>query len=248
MLHWLFHLYHHITYISRFVASYLLLLWYVWSLWRCFELLLEEIQFFSHVHVFSCEILHVICLKRQLSCFSSHFSFLVISVFLILVLSVFFPVTLISPPPFFSMQSSSRYIDQSTQFSILARYNQFAVMVDSIILLSGLFGPRVFLLAFKLAKILEQKCQWNWKVQASAPRPGYGTCHFYSGRPNVNKIDSCLVTNLIELMKNTVKNWEHVWDDAITLWDDITRTIFWIWIYKNLRILKKMLEVGIQRV
>ena len=41
-----FHLYHHITYIC-FVASYLVLLWYDWSLWHCFVQLLEEIQFLS---------------------------------------------------------------------------------------------------------------------------------------------------------------------------------------------------------
>ena len=40
-----FRLYHHINYICCFVASYLFLLWYDWSLWRCFVLLLDENQF-----------------------------------------------------------------------------------------------------------------------------------------------------------------------------------------------------------
>ena len=41
---WWFRLYH---YIYCFVASYLFLLWYGWSLWRCFVMLLEEILFLS---------------------------------------------------------------------------------------------------------------------------------------------------------------------------------------------------------
>ena len=41
----LFCIYHHITYICYFVASYLIWLLYNWSLWRCFVLLLEEIHF-----------------------------------------------------------------------------------------------------------------------------------------------------------------------------------------------------------
>ena len=43
---WSFGLHFHKTHICCFVASYLFLLWYGWSLWCCFELLLEEIQFF----------------------------------------------------------------------------------------------------------------------------------------------------------------------------------------------------------
>ena len=42
-----------------------------------------------------------------------------------------------------------------------------------------------FQLAVKFAKIFEQKCKSNWKVQANAPLPD--TCQFYTGRPNVNK-------------------------------------------------------------
>ena len=42
---WWFRLYHHITYICCFVASYLFLLWYDWFLWCYFCLLSEEIPF-----------------------------------------------------------------------------------------------------------------------------------------------------------------------------------------------------------
>ena len=54
---WSFCLYPKITYICCFVASYLFLLWYGWSLWRYFVLLLEEIQFpfLSQINVFSRE-------------------------------------------------------------------------------------------------------------------------------------------------------------------------------------------------
>ena len=76
-----------------------------------------------------------------------------------------------------------------------------------IILSSGLVGSRVFQLALKLAKIFEQKCKSNWKVQASTPMTNIG-------RSNVNKMDSCLVTGLIEEMKTV--NLGHVWNGAIT--------------------------------
>ena len=39
---WWFRLYHHITYICYFVASYL---WYDWFLWHCFVLLMGEVLF-----------------------------------------------------------------------------------------------------------------------------------------------------------------------------------------------------------
>ena len=44
---WWCRLHLHITYICCFVASFLFLLWYDWSLWHCFMLLFEEIQFLS---------------------------------------------------------------------------------------------------------------------------------------------------------------------------------------------------------
>ena len=76
----------------------------VWSLWCCFVLLLEGIQFLSsfpflsHVQVFSCEISLVCRLKYPYSCFSSHFCFLVIFVLLMFVLSVLFQVIVNSLP------------------------------------------------------------------------------------------------------------------------------------------------------
>ena len=45
---WWYRLYHPMTYICYFVASYLFLLWYNWSLWCCFVLLLEETCFLSY--------------------------------------------------------------------------------------------------------------------------------------------------------------------------------------------------------
>ena len=68
---WWFHLCHGIAYICYFLASYLLLPWYDWFFWRCFELLLGEIlflskefPFLSHVQVLSYEILFI----RRLKC------------------------------------------------------------------------------------------------------------------------------------------------------------------------------------
>ena len=81
------------------------------------------------------------------------------------------------------------------------------LLIILIILLSGLVGPRVFQLAVKLSKIFDQKYKSNWKVQAIAPRPGYGNCHFYTGRPNVNKIDSSLGTSLMEEIETRQKIW-----------------------------------------
>ena len=78
--------------------------------------------FLNHLHVFSCEMSLVSRLKHQQSCFSSHFSFLVISVLLLLVLSVLFLVTVISLPPRLSMSSPSRCIDVSTLSSMLASH------------------------------------------------------------------------------------------------------------------------------
>ena len=99
----LFCLYHHIIYICWFVASYLFLLWYDWSLWHCFVLLLQEIQFLLQDFLFvvtskffSREILLVCRLKYPYSCFSSHFCFLVIFILLILVFSVLFLLSVIS--------------------------------------------------------------------------------------------------------------------------------------------------------
>ena len=48
LMDWWFRLYHHITNTCCFLTSYLFLLWYDWSLWRCFVLLLEKIHFLSY--------------------------------------------------------------------------------------------------------------------------------------------------------------------------------------------------------
>ena len=51
---------------------------------------LLKFTFFYHVHVFSYEMLLISQLKRPMSCFSSHFCFLVMDILLVSVLTVFF--------------------------------------------------------------------------------------------------------------------------------------------------------------
>ena len=51
-----------------------------------------EFPFLSHLQVFSCEMLFISRLKRPLSCFSSHFCFLVIVILLSILLSVSFQI------------------------------------------------------------------------------------------------------------------------------------------------------------
>ena len=70
------------------------------------------------------------------------------------------------------------------------------LLIVFIILSYGLFGSRVFQLADNLAKIFEKKCESNWKVQVS-------TLATITGRLNVNKMDSCIVTGLIGDMKKS---------------------------------------------
>ena len=106
---WWFHLYHHITNIGYFVASYLFLLWFDWPSWHflCYYLkrfgFAFKVFFLSHVHAFSWANLLIRRLKRPWSCFSSYFCFLFISVLLILLSSVLFLVAVNSIPPGFSM-------------------------------------------------------------------------------------------------------------------------------------------------
>ena len=76
---WSFRLYHHITYICCFVASYLFLLWSDWFYWNCCFAAnggdsVYHLRFpsRSHVHVFSCKMC-ISRLKRPYSCFSSIF-------------------------------------------------------------------------------------------------------------------------------------------------------------------------------
>ena len=77
---------------------------------------LLRFPFLSHVHDFSGEMVLISCLKRPLSCFSSHFCFLVIVILLVLVLSVLFLIDVISLSLYFSMYSSSHCIDASTLY------------------------------------------------------------------------------------------------------------------------------------
>ena len=66
---------------------------------------LLRFPFLNHVHIFFSEKLLTSCLKRQLSCFASHFWFLVVIVQLVFVLSVLLRVAVISlPPRFWSLQ------------------------------------------------------------------------------------------------------------------------------------------------
>ena len=90
-------------------------------------------------------------------------------------------------------------------------YNWCVVMI--IFLLSGLVGPWVFQSVVKLAKIFEWKCKSNWKVQASTPWT-------IRGRPNVNKIDSCLVTCFDWRNENTVNIWgtRMWWRNKLARW------------------------------
>ena len=83
---------------------------------------LLRFPFLSYVHVLSCEMSLVSPFKRPQSCFSSQFCFLAIVVSLVLVLSVLFLAAVISLPPRFPLQSSSRCINMSTLSSMLANY------------------------------------------------------------------------------------------------------------------------------
>ena len=97
---WSFRLYHCITNICYFVASYLFLFWHSWFLWRCFVVLLQESQLLSKGFPFLAmsKISLVCCLKCSYSCFSSYFCFLVIVVLLSFVLSALYLVAVISLP------------------------------------------------------------------------------------------------------------------------------------------------------
>ena len=64
-----FRLYPYITYIWYFVESYLFLLWYSWSLWRCFVLLLKKI-----VSLWRFPFLHILFLSYIHSSFVFHAS------------------------------------------------------------------------------------------------------------------------------------------------------------------------------
>ena len=97
------------------ILSILALIWLVLMALFCTAIRRDSVSllrfpFFSHVHIFSCEMSLVSRLKHPYSCFSSHFYFLVIFILLIFVLSVLFLVVVISLP----------LINTSTLFSMLA--------------------------------------------------------------------------------------------------------------------------------
>ena len=80
---------------------------------------LLRFPFLSHIQVFSYKISNVCCLKYPYSCFSSHFSFLVIVVLLIFLLFVLFLVAVVRFTSSFLMKSSSCYVDISILNSML---------------------------------------------------------------------------------------------------------------------------------
>ena len=137
---WSFRFYHHITYICNFVASYLFLLLVSGFFWRCFVLLSEEILLLSlkvslsHVQLISCEISLVCRLKYSYSCFSANFCFLAISVLMVFVLSVLFLVVVTRRLQRFFMLSSSRCIDASTLFSMLASLLSLSFLAHTVCL------------------------------------------------------------------------------------------------------------------
>ena len=66
---WLFRLYHHITYICYFVASYLFLIWLVLMALFCAAIRRDSVSllrlpFLSYIYVFSCEMLLISCFIR----------------------------------------------------------------------------------------------------------------------------------------------------------------------------------------
>ena len=88
-------------------------------------------------------------------------------------------------------------------------------LIVLIISLSGLVGPRFFQLAVELAKIFVWKCNSNWKVQASTPAT-------HIRRPNINKMDSCLVTGLIGEMKTMNLGTRVRWRKNFARWHHTT--------------------------
>ena len=58
--------------------------------------------------------------------------------------------------------------------------------------------------SFKLTKIFEWKSKSGWKVQMHA-RVKKRHQSFWTGRPNVNNMDSCCVISLIGINKNIMK-------------------------------------------
>ena len=106
------------------VLSILALIWLILMVLFCAAIRRDSVSllkfpFLSHVQVLSCE-MSISRLKRPWGCFPSHFCFLVFVILLSIVLSVLFLMAVISPLSCFSMLSSSRCMDVSTLFSVLA--------------------------------------------------------------------------------------------------------------------------------
>ena len=115
---------HNLHFLFCYVLPILALIWLVLMVLFCAAIRRDSVSllkfsFLSHVQVFSSGMLLFSRLNRPWSCFSSYFYFLVIVILLVFVLSVSFLVAVISPPPCFSMWSSSHCIDASTLSSML---------------------------------------------------------------------------------------------------------------------------------
>ena len=106
------------------ILSILALIWLVFIALFCAAMNRDSVSLlrfplFSQVHVFLCEMSLVSHLKHPYSCFSSHFSFLVILVLLILVSSVLFPLAVISLPSYRTILSLRRhYLNFGFSFSL----------------------------------------------------------------------------------------------------------------------------------
>ena len=106
-------------------------------------------------------------------------------------------------------------------------------MVDCIhlFLLFGLVRQWVFQVAVKLDKVFELKCKSNWKVQANAPLTNIE-------RTNVNKMDSCLVTDFLFLSCYCLQS-EH-----LKVYSDNKATIF----YKNIGCITVISTCSIKKI
>ena len=97
---------HSLHFLFCCVLSILALLWLVLMALFCAAIRRDSVSllqfaFLSHVQVLSCKMLFISRLKRQQSCFPSHFYFLVIVILLSIVLSVSFLIAVMNPPSCF---------------------------------------------------------------------------------------------------------------------------------------------------
>ena len=107
-------------------------------------------SFFRQFQNFLCENSFVCRLKCPKNCFSSCFCFLVIFILLMFVLSVLFPVAVISFPPHFLMSSSSHCIDASTlSWMLVVAFPLFLSWhMQSIFIISDASSWLFFILSF----------------------------------------------------------------------------------------------------